>query len=274
MWRLARSGQLREGAGVDGAGSAAGNGGDEPLWGPPSEAELRAYDFVDRAVRLMGDYESSYEADRDARYGYDGDLDQYPDYRSSAQAAEAVGRYRADAGSASAALAAAEARESVAIERLSGVRAALDRTWPWQRGRRAALRILIEDAGGDLWALGGEAEFRALDVIRSDRLRYDAEWAASLLSRRERAEAAARRAVVRTLGWQPGDALPVGRAVFRAGPDGIEAVPVPAACAARPVHRLAEVTQPQAASGGSLADRQLMAPPGPDWRRGGPEPRL
>jgi hypothetical protein len=228
MWRLARPGQPREGAAVDRAGPAAENGGDEPPWGPPSQAELRAWDFVDRAARLMGDYESSYEADR-AGYSYQGDsgdLDRYPDYRSSAQAVEAVGRYSAAAGSASAALAAAEARESVAIERLSQARAALNQTWPWQRHRRTGLRTLIEDAEEDLWALGGEAEFLALDVIRSDQLRYDAEWAAPMLSRRERAEAAARRAVVRTLGWQPGDVLPVGRAVFRAGPDGIEAVHV------------------------------------------------
>ena len=261
---------------MDGAGSAAGHGGDDPPWGPPDEAELRARDFIDRAARLMGDYESSYEADR-AERSYDddhGELSRYPDYSSSAQAAEAIGRYRADARSASAALAAAEARESAVIERLSRARADLDRTWPWQRHKRTGLRTLIEDAEEDLWALGGEAGFHALDVIRSDQLRYDAEWAAPLLSRRERARASADAAVARTLGWRPGDALPGGRGVFRAGPDGIEAASAPAAVTGRPAHGVAEVTQPQAKPDGFLGDRQLMAPPGPDCWRGGPEPRL
>ena len=228
---LARPGQPREGAAVDGAG----NGGDEPPWDlTPSRAELRDWDFRERAARLMGDYESSYDADR-AEYSYDGDfgeLDRYPEYGSSAQAAEAIGRYRAAAASASAALEAAEARESAVIERLSQARAALDKTWPWQRHRRTGLRTLIEDAEEDLWALGGEAGFLALDVIRSDQLRCDAEWAAPLLSRRERARASADGAVTRTLGWRPGDALPGGCGVFRAGPDGIEA-PRAAACLQR-----------------------------------------
>ena len=204
----------------------AGNGGDEPPWDlTPSRAELRDWDFRERAARLMGDYESSYEADRD-EHSYQGDhgeLPRYPDYGSSVQADEAIGRYRAAAASASAALEAAEARESALIERLNQARAALNQTWPWQRHQRTALRTLIQDAEEDLWALGEEAEFLALDVIRSDQLRRDAEWAAPLLSRRERARVAADGAVARTLGWRPGDALPGRRGVFRAGPDGIEA---------------------------------------------------
>jgi hypothetical protein len=213
---------------VDWAGSAAGNGDIESPWWLPDAAELRARDFRERVARLMGGYEASYDADR-AGYGYEDDPDElgrYPDYGGSVQAVEAASQYRAAAASASAALEAVEAREPALIEQLSEARAALERAWPWQWRRRTELRTLIADTEEDLWALAGEAEGYAFTVISNEQSCTDAEWAVAMLSRREHAETAAGDAVARALGWRPGDPLPAGRGTFRAGPDGIEVVPV------------------------------------------------
>jgi hypothetical protein len=212
---------------VQRARSAAASGADEPPWEPPDEAELRAADFRGRVARLMRDYEPSYETDWTG-YGYPGegnDWDGYLSYSNSGEAAAAARRYHTEGLRAAAGLAYAEAREPAITSKLVKAREALTRTWPWQRRRRTELRELIGDAELDLWALAPEAEAHDFEAFCNQQLCIDAEWAAAVLGRGERAFAAASDAVASTLGWRPGDVLPVGRGIFRAGRDGIDAIP-------------------------------------------------
>jgi hypothetical protein len=244
-------------------------------FGPPlSAAELRDWDFRERAAWLMGDYVSSYEADR-GRDSYPDDQDEddrYPYYGSSAEAVQAASRYRADAERAWRAQADTEAREPAARERLREAHAALERSWPWQRRRRAELRTLIEDAGLDLYTLDGEAGCHEFNAVHSERLCADAERAAVVLGRWERAQAASSDAVARTLGWQPGDALPVRCGVFRAAPDGIEELPAQQSCSSRPDARAAGPMRARAGPGGVRAAGQVMALPGRYGEPGGTGP--
>jgi hypothetical protein len=257
---------------MDWAGSRDGEPGGWPSGPPLGEAELRGREFRERTARLMGDYRASCETGWDG-YGYpDDDQLSYPSYGSSAEAAGAVTRYRAEADRAGAAVMDAEAREPAVRQRLDQARGALERTWPWQRARRAGLRSLISDAEEDLWVLDWQADSYSCSATRSEQLCADAGSAAAVLRRREHAQAAAGGAVARTLGWQPGDPPPARQRWFRAGPDGIEDLPAGAGATCREAAGVADVPQP--GPGRVPAAGQLLVPPSPDVQPGGSGPWL
>jgi hypothetical protein len=257
---------------MDGAGSAAGDPGSWASGPPPDEAEQLGWEFRERAARLMGGYQASYETGWD-EYGYpDDDELSYPSYGSSAEAAGAAARHRAEADRAGAAVMDAEAWEPAVRQRLDQARAALERTWPWQRGRRTELRTLISDAEEDLWVLDWQAGSYSCSAARSEQLCADAESAAVSLRHREHAQAAVEGAVARTLGWQPGDPPSARQRWFRAGPDGIEEL-----AAGEGVTSWEDASAAGAAQSGPgrlPAAGQLLVPPSRDARPGGPGPRL
>jgi hypothetical protein len=241
--------------------------------GPPlGAAELRGREFLERTARLMGDYQASCETDWDG-YGYpDDDQLGYPAYGSSAEAAGAAARYRAEADRAGAAVMDAEAREPAVRQRLDQARGALERTWLWQRARRAELRTLISDAEEDLWVLDWQADSYRCSATRSEQLCADAGSAAAVLRRREHAQAAAEGAVARTLGWKLGDPPPGQQRSFRAGPDGIEELAAGAGVTCREAAGAADGAQP--GPGRLPAAGQLLVPPSSDVQPGGPGPGL
>jgi hypothetical protein len=255
---------------MDGSGSAAGDPSSWASGPPPDEAEQLGWEFRERAARLMGGYQASYETGWD-EYGYPDDELSCPSYGSSAEAVGAAARHRAEADRAGAAAMDAEARGPAVRQRLDQARTAMERTWPWQRGRRVGLRTLISETEEDLWVLDWQAGSYSCSAARSEQFCADAESAAVSLRHQEHAQAAAEGAVARTLGWQPGDPPPARQRWFRAGPDGIEELAAEGVVAC-PEDLRADGAVPGA--GGLPAAGQLLVPPSPGVRPGRPGPWL